>query len=155
MNRIARAQLLPKLARLAAGLQRSPKKALLAAIVARAVCTIGVLKRNLRLGHEGTGGCGQDVTEDNGGSKGLHLHVGYHAEKIGQVTHDILVDIATRGFLLWCARALRKSAQACTPGGVLCGERGRMIEREGAHCHPTPPSARSEPHLNGFSHSLN
>lgn len=129
MNRIARAQLLPKLARLAAGLQRSPEKALLAAIVARAVCTIGVLKQNLRLGHEGTGGCGQDVTGDNGGSKGLHLHVGYHAEKIGQVTHDILVDIAKRGILSWC---VRKGAQACTPRAQACTPGACSAARAGA-----------------------
>ena len=144
MNGIARAQLLPKLRRLAAGLQRSPEKALLAAIVARAVCTIGVLKRNLKLGHEGTGGCGQDVTEDNGGSKGLHLHVGYHAEEIGQVAHEnwsIMREMPS------FSGERAAAAQERAPG-VQEEDRDRRERGEGAFA-PLPP-ARSEPYLNCF-----
>ena len=63
MNRVARTQLLPKLRRLAAGLQRSPEKALLAAIVARAICAIGILRQNLRLRHKRKSGYAQDETE--------------------------------------------------------------------------------------------
>jgi hypothetical protein len=58
--------------------------------------------------------------------KGLHLHVGYHAEEIGQIAHEILVNIAKHFIIYGVLRCCKQERAPCDDGRRIGEREGRL-----------------------------